>query len=644
MKIKVFSRNAAYAIVLLLACAAVFAGGSQPKVVNGGQTQNEPATGALLVSPEPGASPPTYAGICTGTLIGCRTFLTAAHCVCSGNSNAKGALTSNCKTRPAKQLLVYLQNSGIHQVSSVKVNPKFRFGRASDISVLTLSEPVEGIPPAPLNTAGTPPFGTPGTVVGYGWTSGNGGDFGLKRSGDIVTGDCSDAAIPQPDNLCRQYSGAASATCYGDSGGPMFIGQAPNRVLAGVTSGVFDNCERNSYSFDSNVFQNSRFIQASIAQALDETGACRADLRQRLKKYVGGVYDASRQCIESALAGKTAVAGCLSQAARRIASAGKIFDAKQLAARCPDAIIGKSRFDACGAVTTVDGLGQCLAGVGNQAALRMLDLQFADSAAGNVLADRVLADCQKAVASAAKSYFFKSLNAYNQCAAKIDKGLLPVSDCAANAASSVAHFAQSLDKAILDACPDTAVAGLAGGSPFGGKCADATDTAGLIQCQRDENSDIAASLARVATRLPETDSEPGCGVVSQVGGLENPAKVIQYTRNQGASIPSAHALLHTFDVQEDDYRFMVVTLNGNETFLPVAKRGAIAVDNSLDLYLGYQRTPTLAPLSADAMSVNTGVFEAIRIERPAIGEWRLLVHDAGAVASVPYQLTITLYK
>lgn len=50
-----------------------------PRIVNGLETADFPATGALLYSSfgSMSSAPP----VCTGTLIGCQTFLTAAHCI-----------------------------------------------------------------------------------------------------------------------------------------------------------------------------------------------------------------------------------------------------------------------------------------------------------------------------------------------------------------------------------------------------------------------------------------------------------------------------------------------------------------------------------------------------------------------------------
>ncbi len=53
------------------------------RIVNGTLTGAYPTTGALLL----GASPATATLNCSGVMIGCSTFLTAAHCVCPGTRN-----------------------------------------------------------------------------------------------------------------------------------------------------------------------------------------------------------------------------------------------------------------------------------------------------------------------------------------------------------------------------------------------------------------------------------------------------------------------------------------------------------------------------------------------------------------------------
>jgi hypothetical protein len=638
------NKTLVFCVFLLMVSGTVRAGGPQPSIVNGRPTQDEPAAGALLLSTIPGAQPPSYAGICSGTMIGCQSFLVAAHCVCENDDSLSGLFFENCKPRPSADLRVYLQNSGIHQVSEIDIPPSFEFAVASDIAVLTLATPVQGIPPIAINMAGKPDIGTSGHIMGFGVTSGMIDDYGIKRTGNIVTADCKDIDVPQPDNICWLYQGGADSNiCFGDSGGPILIDQGASRVIAGVSSGVFENCQTNSFSFGTDLYANRRYINSNIAHPIDRTGKCRIDVRNRIKKYVTSIYNARKRCIDAALAGKTVLAECLSSKAKaRIDKAQAALDAGKLAKRCPSEIIENSRLGGkCADAANTGQLSECLVEAGNDIVSRMLDVQYADVEADFPLADKVSAQCQKAISSSAKSYLFKSVSALNQCEARIDKAKLGTSDCPLpSTTASLQKFAAALQNKILKACSDAAVAGLlTGGDRFGASCDSKTDAATLAACEQAEHAQIANDLIDVAPGRLSAFNAQNCGSVSQVGDAST--KVVQQSRSSGEAVPNADAVLHKFDVPQG-IRFLRVTLNGEETFISSSFNSV--VDNSFDLYLRYQQTPSLNPLVANAISVNTGVFEAIEIKNPASGEWRALVHDAGTATNRPYQLTVTMVK
>jgi hypothetical protein len=634
--------------LLLAAAGPALAAGPQPSIVNGRTTQDEPAVGALLLSLAPGASPPSYAGICTGTMIGCRSFLTAAHCVCENTRPFSNLLPEICEPRPAADLRVYLQHSGIHPVSAVHVHPAFEFGVASDIAVLTLALPEQGIPPSALNTAGTPAVGAPGSIVGFGMTTGTADDYGIKRTGSIVTANCDGAGLPQPANVCWEYQEIAGRTdsniCFGDSGGPLFIGQGIGRAVAGVSSGVFNDCGLDSFSFGTNVYRNRGYINSKLVNSPDETGKCRIDIRNRLKKYIGAAYNARKQCIDAALGGKAVLADCLSGKAQpRMDKARAMLGADKLANRCPADVIENTQLGgACADAADPVQLSGCLVAAGNDAVARLLDVQYADVEAEFPIADKTLAKCQKSVSGAAKNYFFKSLGLLNQCEFRIDKARLAVSGCPLPATTaSLAKSAGTLRNNILKACPEGAVAALvADGDGFGGSCDAKGDAEALAECERDEHVRLVNELVGIAAGKPSAFNAERCGLVSQVG--DGGTVVFQESRDSGEAVPDKDAVLHRFDVPEGA-RLLRVTLNGAESF-PPSSFGSFVVDNSFDLYVRYRQTPSVNPLAANAISINRGAFEAVQVKNPAAGEWRALVHDAGTATGRPYQLTITMLR
>ena len=117
------------------------------RIVNGVATIEFPGVGALVK----GASPDSAGSWCTGTLVGCRTFLTANHCV-------------RADRRPGSYH-VYFQNLGFVAVEAVSPpHPDYAFPHA-DLAVLRLAQPVDGLPVTAINRAFTVPNQTPGTLV-----------------------------------------------------------------------------------------------------------------------------------------------------------------------------------------------------------------------------------------------------------------------------------------------------------------------------------------------------------------------------------------------------------------------------------------------------------------------------------------------
>jgi hypothetical protein len=257
------------------------ASGWGPKIVNGVETNAFPASGAVLV----GANPDEAGVHCSGTLIGCRTFLSAAHCF--------------AKQPDPKRYFVYLQHAGVFRVKAISIPKEYAFPTA-DVAVLALDGVVEGIVPLPINREANPQYGADATLVGFGRTGGNvKEDYGIKRRGQVVTSSC----VPPRSNehsVCWRFDGEYglpgedSNSCNVDSGGGLHVGA--NLQIIGVTSGgsravngqtVYD-CLKGDRSFNANVFRYSKFIADKAGSDL-QTQSCGQIAPVSMSNVRGGI-------------------------------------------------------------------------------------------------------------------------------------------------------------------------------------------------------------------------------------------------------------------------------------------------------------------------------------------------------------------
>ena len=168
-----------------LALGRPFRSRIRPHIVNGVATQQFPSVGALLW----GSDVDTASMICSGTLIGCQTFLTAGHCV-------------EDDLDPSSYF-VYLQHAGLFAVTSVTLHRDYEFP-VGDVAVLRLATPVTGIAPTRIDTVGTFGDGSPAIIAGFGNTGGGNDDYGLKRAGAITIAACS-TGISDTTSVCWNF-------------------------------------------------------------------------------------------------------------------------------------------------------------------------------------------------------------------------------------------------------------------------------------------------------------------------------------------------------------------------------------------------------------------------------------------------------
>jgi hypothetical protein len=219
----VLRRSAVAALAALSFAAAAAA------ITNGAPDNGaHPAVGALVFAGAPQ---------CSGTLIAPGVFLTAGHCTAGLPSN-RVDVTFSERLDPATWTL----RSG-----TAYTDPLFGHDRGDlhDLAVVVLDQPVSGTDPATLPAAGS--LGAVDssqafTNVGYGFSdrrTGGGNPTwvydGLRRVSTSPYG-----------SLTRSLLKLPGGVCFGDSGGPRFLGSST--TVAAVTSGGDMTCSGMNWS------------------------------------------------------------------------------------------------------------------------------------------------------------------------------------------------------------------------------------------------------------------------------------------------------------------------------------------------------------------------------------------------------------
>ncbi len=246
------------------------------RIVNGLPTASYPSVGLLV----------TEQGTCTATLIGCRIALTAAHCLCTDPASHQLLTGAQCAGRadlldPSTKLL-YLPSAGRFPAARIAVDPSFVFTQGGDVAIVQLAQAVTGVAPAALDTAGIPPPGTAGTIVGFGITEDPSSGAGIERAGALAVAPCSVPGVDAAHHVCADLvaplgpPGTSSGPCVGDSGGPLFVDMGAGPRLAGSASGdnsTSANCAPPSHFWFASAYVERAWIEATAGADLG-TGAC----------------------------------------------------------------------------------------------------------------------------------------------------------------------------------------------------------------------------------------------------------------------------------------------------------------------------------------------------------------------------------
>lgn len=222
------------ALICAFLAFGIFVAGANAVTSNGFPDNGEhPNVGAILIRLANG----DYATVCSGTLVSETVFLTASHCTSFLASDSRPDFVTFDETD------VENNPEGLIPATAL-TNPSYGKGYKDDVSVMILSTPVTNITPARLPELGDlEDIGftqnTKLTVVGYGTSEKLKGKPAFPFTGDRGYGIGSfNALTPHWLKVSQNAAHGDSGACYGDSGGPTFLGAAPNDgdVVLAVTS------------------------------------------------------------------------------------------------------------------------------------------------------------------------------------------------------------------------------------------------------------------------------------------------------------------------------------------------------------------------------------------------------------------------
>ena len=216
-------------MLLALALLTPWLGASPAAAITYGTADGttHPAVGALVGTFDGQTYP-----YCSGVLVSPTVLVTTAHC---DIDTAQVQVTFD----PVYSSGVTLYQGAFHP------NPRYNHTASDprDVAVVVFSNPIQGITPAQLPTRGSLdrlPKDQKFTAVGYGGTvphHAKGGPAISYPDTRMFAVSTLNATNPAWLRLSQNSSTGNGGTCYGDSGGPNFVGagSAETRIVAAIT-------------------------------------------------------------------------------------------------------------------------------------------------------------------------------------------------------------------------------------------------------------------------------------------------------------------------------------------------------------------------------------------------------------------------